>query len=81
MIGRLLQKLIKEVPCELSICEFECSMTNCTVRDWTECELFHQASLRGCGVTHYNTPIMHIAHSVAAAKVSKVEIKQALSCV
>ena len=57
MIAQLLQKLIKEVPEELSVCEFDCPQTKCTVRDRTECALYRQSMLRGCGVTQYNTRI------------------------
>ena len=53
MIDWLLQKLIQEVPEELSVCEFDCPKTTCTGRDWAECELRHQSTLRGCGDTKY----------------------------
>ena len=35
----LLQKLVQEVPDDLSVCEFGCPMTKCTAKDWKECEL------------------------------------------
>lgn len=40
LIGRSLsQKLVQEVPEDISVCEFGCPMTKCTTKDWKECEL------------------------------------------
>jgi len=58
MIDRLLQMLIQEVPEELSVCEYDCPKTNCTGRNWAECKLRHQSTLRGSSVTQYNTQMV-----------------------
>ena len=55
MIRRLLQNLIQEVPEELSVCEFDCPKTRCTLKDWAECELRNQATLSGNSVTQYKS--------------------------
>ena len=47
MIDWLLQRFIQEIPEEISVCEFDCPMTNCTANVWTECELRHQGMLSG----------------------------------
>jgi hypothetical protein len=55
MFGWLLNNLIQEVPEELSICEFDCPMSECTTRNWIGCELRQQASQIGSGITQYNS--------------------------
>ena len=55
MIGRLLNNLIQEVPEELSVCEFDCPYTECTVKDWVECELRHHPMLRASQIAPYPT--------------------------
>ena len=50
MLDRLFSILVQEVPEELSVCEFDCPMTKCTVKDWKECSL-----LQGRGVVQRET--------------------------
>jgi hypothetical protein len=50
MVGRLLKNLVHEVPDELSVCEFDCPYTECTVKDWVECDLRHDPMLRAGGI-------------------------------
>ena len=71
MIGRLLQKLVDEVPEELSICEFDCPVTKCTARDWSECELRHQAALYGCGVSRDNSSLVQTKASAIATNTTE----------
>lgn len=40
MLDRLMGTLIQEVPMELSVCEFECPVTTCTVSNWVTCTLW-----------------------------------------
>jgi hypothetical protein len=53
MFDRLRAMLVQEVPEELSVCEFDCPVTRCTVSDWAECSLRNQPSLHGLGVARY----------------------------
>jgi hypothetical protein len=54
---RVLDNLIQEVPEALSVCEFDCPYNECTVRDWVECELRHEASLPGTAVSRSLTGV------------------------
>lgn len=66
MIGRLLKMLVTEAPEELSVCEFDCSVTKCTFRDAAECNLRDQATMHGSVLTRYNTPIASTEAPAAA---------------
>jgi hypothetical protein len=47
MFNRLLQRFIQEIPEDLSVCEFDCPLKECTDRDWAKCELRQQGTLPG----------------------------------
>ena len=55
MFDKLLQWLVKEIPEELSVCEFDCWKTECTVSDWTVCKLRRQVTAYNKGVIRHNT--------------------------
>jgi len=72
---RVLDNIIQEVPEALSVCEFDCPYNECTVRDWVECELRHQASLRVSGITRYNTHMVRIeAPAFTTSSFEKAEV-------
>jgi hypothetical protein len=54
MFDRLLQWFIQEIPEELSVCEFDCCKTKCTINDWRVCELRHQVMVYERGITQRN---------------------------
>ena len=39
MLRRLRKLLVQEVPEELAVCMFECTVSQCTTRHWAACEL------------------------------------------
>jgi len=51
MIDWLRQRFIKEIPEDISVCEFDCPLTKCTASIWAECELRHQGTLSGSDIT------------------------------
>jgi hypothetical protein len=51
MINWLLQRFIKEIPEDISVCEFDCPLTKCTASVWAACELRHRGMLYGSGIT------------------------------
>ena len=46
MFERLRKFLVAEVPEELSVCVFECSVPQCTQAMWNECTLRNRVSYR-----------------------------------
>ena len=64
MINKLLQWLVQEIPEELSVCEFVCRKTECTISDWAVCELRHQDTRHDNGAARHDT---YEVHTEAAA--------------
>ena len=55
MLDWLLQKVIKEVPEELSFCEFECPRSKCCVTDGEVCDLLPRAMPRKRNISRYSS--------------------------
>lgn len=54
MFDKLLSWLVQEIPEELSVCEFECCKTECTMSDWAVCRLRRRSVMRDGGVIWRN---------------------------
>lgn len=47
MLDRFIALFVQEVPEELAVCEFDCPVTKCTVRNWAQCTLRTAGVMRG----------------------------------
>ncbi|MEZ5541276.1 MAG: hypothetical protein R3F42_04460 [Pseudomonadota bacterium] len=67
MFKRLKSLFVQQVPAELSVCEFDCPVTECSVRNWAQCTLRHEGVLHGAvSVRHVVRGTRHAAAARAA---------------
>jgi hypothetical protein len=64
MIGWFLKNFVQEVPEQLSVCEFDCTNHECTIRDWAACKLHQQAQSQEITARRVPVPMADVGPTV-----------------